>query len=59
VASACAALIQRVDVTEPTSEGMADYERLYPIYRQLYPALRATFQDLAAFESGSPQSGQL
>ena len=30
---------------------LADYERLYPIYRQLYPALQATFQELAAFEA--------
>jgi sugar (pentulose or hexulose) kinase len=40
-----------VDVTEPSADGAADYERLYPIYRQLYPALRATFQELAAFEA--------
>jgi hypothetical protein len=31
--------------------GAADYERLYPIYRQLYPALQATFRELAAFEA--------
>jgi hypothetical protein len=42
-----------VDVTEPAPEGTADYERLYPIYRQLYPALRSTFQDLASFEAGA------
>jgi xylulokinase len=51
VPAACSELIQTVDVTEPSADGAADYERLYPIYRQLYPALRATFQELAAFET--------
>ncbi len=51
VPAACAELIQTVDVTKPSADGAADYERLYPIYRQLYPALQATFQELAAFEA--------
>jgi xylulokinase len=51
VPAACAELIQTVDVTEPAVDGAADYERLYPIYRRLYPALQATFQELAAFEA--------
>jgi sugar (pentulose or hexulose) kinase len=50
VPAACADLIQTLDVTEPSPEDSADYDRLYPIYRQLYPALQATFHDLAAFE---------
>jgi xylulokinase len=50
VPSACNDLIRKVDVTEPTGDGVAAYERLYPIFRQLYPALRQSFADLAAFE---------
>jgi xylulokinase len=53
VPAACAELIHAVDATEPAPEGVAEYERLYPIYRQIYPSLHATFQDLAAFEAGS------
>jgi xylulokinase len=52
VPAACADLIRSVDVTEPEAAGAADYERLYPIYRQLYPALSTAFQALAAFEAG-------
>jgi xylulokinase len=51
VPAACADLIHSVDVTTPTSAGVAAYERLYPIYQRLYPALRTTFQELAAFEA--------
>jgi xylulokinase len=50
VPSACGDLIRAVDVSEPNAEGVAAYERLYPIFRQLYPALRQSFADLAAFE---------
>jgi len=39
-------------VTDPTEAGVADYQRLYSIYQQLYPALQPIFQDLAAFEVG-------
>jgi xylulokinase len=52
VPAACADLVRTVDVTEPSPEGVADYERLYPIYGRLYPALRETFRELAAFEEG-------
>ncbi|MFN8502046.1 xylulokinase [Kouleothrix sp.] len=50
VPSACNDLIRQVDVTHPAAAGVADYERLYPIYRGLYPALRQSFAELAAFE---------
>lgn len=50
VPSACADLIRQVDASEPGAEGQAAYERLYPIYRRLYPALQQSFAELAAFE---------
>jgi xylulokinase len=50
VPTACGDLIRAVDVSEPSTSGVAAYERLYPIFRQLYPALRQSFADLAAFE---------
>jgi xylulokinase len=51
VPSACRAMIRRVDTTYPDSAGTADYERLYPIFKGLYPALKVTFAQLAEFES--------
>ncbi len=51
VPSACAELVRTVDETRPAPEAAADYGRLYPIYRQLYPALQEPFAALAAFES--------
>jgi len=50
VPTACGDLIRAVDVSEPSANSVAAYERLYPIFRQLYPALRQSFADLAAFE---------
>lgn len=52
VAAAGADLIRTVDTSMPSAAGAADYERLYPRFRQLYPALQATFHGLAAFEAG-------
>ncbi|GAB4202420.1 MAG: xylulokinase [Roseiflexaceae bacterium] len=50
VPSACAELIHTLDETRPDPEATADYDRLYPIYQQLYPALRQPFAALTAFE---------
>ncbi len=50
VPAACAAMIRKVDETQPTPEAAADYDRLYPIFRELYPALRQTYASLATFE---------
>jgi hypothetical protein len=44
-------MVRKVDEYQPTSEGTADYERLYPTFRALYPALKDTYSALAAFES--------
>jgi len=51
VPTACKAMIRRVDTTEPDPSGVADYERLYPTFKGLYPALRDSFSALAAYES--------
>ena len=49
----CAEMGLRAVFIEPGRSPGCDLDdkRLYPIYRQLYPALRATFQELAAFEA--------
>jgi xylulokinase len=51
VPTACAQMIRKVDQIEPDAAGVADYERLYPTFRGVYPALKQSFADLAAFES--------
>ncbi len=47
VASACAATIQQGEITAPNADWQAEYERLYPVYQSLYPALKPTFAALA------------
>lgn len=46
VESACAAVIQTTGRTAPGSASVA-YRGMYPLYRDLYPALRATFNAVA------------
>jgi xylulokinase len=53
VPSACAEVVRRVDAIVPEPDGVAAYERLYPIFRNLYPELRPTFEHLADFEASS------
>jgi hypothetical protein len=43
-------MIRKVDQIEPDGAGVADYERLYPTFRGLYPALKQSFAELAQFE---------
>ncbi len=50
VPSACAQIVRRVDRITPDAEGVASYNRLYPIFRGVYPALRDTFTALSAFD---------
>ena len=50
VPTACANMVRRVDTIQPNAKGVADYERLYPAFRALYPALKDTFATLAQFE---------
>jgi xylulokinase len=49
VPSACAALVRKVDEVQPDPKGVAAYEKLYPSFRALYPALKQTFANLTAF----------
>ncbi len=37
--AACQATVQQTDVTSPRAEEVARYAKIYPLYRQLYPAL--------------------
>ncbi|MEZ4591127.1 MAG: xylulokinase [Chloroflexota bacterium] len=46
VEAACAELVQVTGQTEPGGDTVA-YDQLYPLYRQLYPALKPTFAALA------------
>jgi len=43
VPAACAAAVRVVDRVAPQAEPVEVYERMYPLYRGLYPALKATF----------------
>lgn len=51
VPSACAHMVRKVDELQPDAGGTADYERLYPTFRGLYPALCQSFAALTQFES--------
>ncbi len=51
VPSACAAMIRKVDETQPDDEGAAIYDSLYPAFRGVYPALEQTYAALASFEA--------
>ena len=51
VPAATAAMVRRVDETQPNPDAQATYDELYPAYRALYPALKDSFHALSAFES--------
>jgi xylulokinase len=46
VASACAACIKITASTQPDPGQVEAYRRLYPIYQELYPALKGSFEKL-------------
>jgi xylulokinase len=50
VASACAATIQPGQLSTPNGEWQMAYDRLYPVYQSLYPALKPTFATLSEGE---------
>jgi xylulokinase len=50
VPTACAQMIRKVDQINPEVAGVAAYERLYPTFQGLYPALKQSFAALAQFE---------
>ncbi len=52
VEEACDATIQITSEVHPISENVSTYERLYRLYRQQYPALKESFRELSALESG-------
>ncbi len=47
VDAACAAAVKPSGRTRPEPAGVSVYERLYPVYHGLYPALQASFRELA------------
>jgi xylulokinase len=47
VPEACQATIRVVSRTEPQAAQVTTYDELYPLYRDLYPALKPTFQAVA------------
>jgi xylulokinase len=47
VDAACDATVQLTGATKPEAEGAAFYERVYGLYRQLYPALKDISHGLA------------
>ncbi len=52
VAEACDATIQVVETTAMVPESKAIYDRLYPIYRQVYQDLKGTFRKMAELAGG-------
>ncbi len=48
VPEACRQVVQIVDRVVPQADEVAAYEGLYPLYRQLYPALKPTFDAIGA-----------
>lgn len=47
VESACETVIQVTGSTRPDRERVKAYDTIYPLYRELYPALTSTFKTLA------------
>ncbi|MCL4248586.1 MAG: xylulokinase [Anaerolineae bacterium] len=50
VPEACRQMVRKVDTTFPDAESAAQYEKLYTIFRGLYPSLKETYHALARFE---------
>lgn len=47
VPEACRAVIKPEKIQEPIAENSAEYEKVYAIYRKLYPAMKQSFAELA------------
>jgi hypothetical protein len=43
-------MIRKVDQINPDAAGVRAYERLYPTFQGLYPALKQSYTALAQFE---------
>jgi len=50
VAEACEVAVEVGEITEP-GQGAAVYDEVYQVYRDLYPALRASFHRLSGFDT--------
>jgi xylulokinase len=50
VPTAARAMVRRVETIQPSKEGAAVYESLYPTFRGLYDALKPSYHALARFE---------
>lgn len=50
VPTATEAMVRKVDQTDPDPAGVKDYEDLYPVFREIYPALAKSFTALAKYE---------
>lgn len=48
VPEACKAVIKTDKTQEPNAENVPEYEKFYQLYREIYPALKASFAKLAA-----------
>ena len=47
VPEACRAVIKPEKIQEPIAENSAEYEKVYAMYRKLYPAMKQSFAELA------------
>ncbi|MBD5117348.1 MAG: xylulokinase [Ruminococcaceae bacterium] len=48
VPEACKAVILPDKIQNPVEENTAEYEKVYAVYKKLYPAMKSCFDDLAA-----------
>jgi xylulokinase len=46
VSTACRQVVQITGITAPDSLQVSAYRKTYPLYRELYPALRPSFQKM-------------
>ncbi len=53
VVEACTAAIRVVSNTSPNAKSKRIYDRMYPMYGQLYGSLKGDFQDIARLVSGN------
>ncbi len=51
VPEACAAVIAPDKIQDPVKENSAEYEKVYAVYKKLYPAMKGCFEDLAKLRS--------
>ena len=47
VPEACKAVILPDKIQNPTPENTAEYEKVYTVYKKLYPAMKSCFDELA------------